>query len=250
MVPIPSRLSGRLRVGADFYERRGAVGSGTATGLVDRIEELANTGIEVPPAVLPFFVDTASLAIRVRSEWRFPLSLTWWALRLLMMAIGQFVLPIRRARIVASVRPLRAELDGRPSPRAVVRRYADGGVMQVVAYSTSEGELGRYMSASFPMPFGQVLGILRLDPNGAGVALTSSRRGDEAGVWFVLGPLQFRSPLGERLELWARGDAPEPLEREAVEATTIVGRHEQRVFGLRFVTHHYWFEPLSEPRRT
>lgn len=245
MRPIPSRLSGRLRVGADFYARRGALSTGSAKGLVDRIEELANTGIEVAkvrPAILPFFVDTASLAFRVRSEWRFPFSVTWWAIRLFMMAIGQFVLPIRRARIVAEVTPLQAELDGRPSPRAVVRRYEQGGVMQAVAYSTFVDTLGRYMSASFPMPFGQVLGILRLDPNGEGVALSSTRRGDEAGVYFVLGPWMFRSPLGERLELWAREDAPEPLAREADETTSLVGRHEQRIFGFRFVTHEYWFE--------
>jgi hypothetical protein len=260
--PRFSRFVGGLRIGADFFEREGALAlrEPAPRGVVDRMADLANTGIDVSrvhPAVVVFFEDTASLELLVRSRWRFPFSVAWRVARGVMRLVGQFVLPVREARIVTRVHGLDAERDGRADARAVVRTYDDGsgGVMQAVAYATWERDGTRYMSAAFPLPGGHMAGILRLDAiaeddeGRLAVALTSSSRADDdAGVWFVVGPLAFPSPFGERLELYAAGTpcAPRDLDADGgFPDATIVGRHEQRFFGVRFVTHHYWFRPAS-----
>lgn len=39
--------------------------------------------------------------------------------------------------------------------------------------------------------------------------------------------------------------APPELDPAVLPGATIVGRHEQRVFGIRMVTHDYWFRPVQ-----
>ena len=267
MKPSPrfSRLRGRLRIGPDFFARRGYVVAGEARGVIDRIADLAHPGIDVArvhPAIVAFFEDTAGLELLVRSRWRWPVAWAWWLWRWVMRAIGQFVLPMREARIATAVHALDAAADGRPGARAVVRTYADTGrVMQAVAYATWTRGDRRYMSAAFPMPLGQIAGILRLDALAEetgclAIELTSRRQArDDAGVWFVLGPLAIRSPFGERLRLWSADMrcAPPALAAAPLPGATIVGEHIQTLFGFRFVTHHYWFRPGADralPSRT
>lgn len=261
--PSPSRLAGGLRIGAEFYARRGAVPESAPPppprGVVDDIADLAHPGIDVRrihPAIVVFFEDTASLELRIESRWRFPFSIAWRLFRPLMRWIGQFVLPVREGRILTRVLPVSTAADGRSDARIVIRTYAGSGdVMQVVSYATWRRDGTRYMSAAFPLPGGQILGILRLDAidddgGEIAVALTSARRdGDDAGVRVVFGPVALRTPLGERLSLWAPGmrGAPDDVDPSAFAGTTIVGLHEQRLFGLRFVTHRYWFRPLGRP---
>lgn len=254
--PDLSRAQGGLRIGADFFERRGLLappGGPTPRGVVDRVSDLANPKLDptrVHPAVARFLEDTSGLELSVVSAWRGPVGLGWRLVRWFFQAIGQFALPVRVARIRTRVRALDPDQDGRAgiAPREVVRTYADSGaVMQAVAYGTyAEGDT-RFMSAAFPMPFGQVAGILRLDPIVAdedgllAARLTATPDdGDAAGVYFVLGPLVFRAPLGEDLALYPPHLAPPEL-REAFPDAILLGRHEQRLFGVRFVTHAYGF---------
>ncbi len=251
-----SRFGGFLHVGADYFARRGALVSRDPAprGVVDRVADLANPGVDVArihPAVARFFEDTASLDLLVRSHWRFPFSWVWPIARHAMRLIGQFVLPRREGRIVTRAMAIDPSLDGRADARAVIRAYAGSGeVMQAVAYATWQRGESRYMSAVFPMPGGNVAGILRLEPLGAdaedrtGAALTSRQRdGDDAGVWLVVGPVAIPWVFGERLELWAPGmtGVPDGVDPGAFPGATLLGRHEQRIFGVVFVVHHYWF---------
>src|SRR5262245_3130863 len=110
-VPRPrfSRLGGRLRIGADFFARRGALGSGAPRGVVDRIAELAHPGIAVArvhPAIVAFFEDTGGLDLALRSHWRWPVAWLWWLGRWVMRLVGQFVLPWRDARVTTAVHAL------------------------------------------------------------------------------------------------------------------------------------------------
>lgn len=239
-----SRIIGGPRIGARIFERRRLLVPGTARGIVDRIAAYAHPGLDparVDPAIVAFFEDTASLELAIRSRWRFPMSVLWLVGRLAMLLIGQFVLPRRTGRVVTRIAAIDAGRDGRPAPRAAIRTYTGGGTFQAVAYATYR----HYMSASFPLPGGQIGALLRLDAIPGGVALTSRRDGDEAGVWFVVGRLPIRSPLGERLALWPAGAPEAPRElADAPFAPMLVGQHEQRIFGWRFVTHDYWFRRL------
>lgn len=273
--PVFSRLSGGLRLGRGFYQRRGWERDGAAqefeparaepTGVVDELEDLRQPELDtrrVHPSVRRFFEDTACLELFIVSHWRGPFFLLWVLFRPLMVFFGQFVLPVRRARILTRCFRLDPEADGRSDVRGIERFYADTGkTFQVAAYATWEHGGVHYMHASFPMPFGQIAGLLRLDPLAAddqgrlGVVLTSEKRRlesgeteaswDAAGVWALLGRFAFRAPLGERLSLWAPGapDCRVPANAECPDAT-ILGCHDQSLFGLRFVRHFYWFRPL------
>jgi hypothetical protein len=259
--PALSQLKGGLRIGADFFQRRDVVVVATGQeprGVVDRMSDLANPGIDIGqihPDVVPFFEDTQGLDLLIHSQWRFPFSISWWFFRHVMRLVGQFVLPVKEARIATRAYALNPEKDGRTDVRAIIRTYeGTNDVMQAVAYATWQRGDSRYMSAAFPLPGGHVTGILRLDTvsedndGKLAVELTSTRRaGDDAGVWLVLGSFAFPSPFGERLSLWAAAasNAPPEIAPSTLSGTTIVGRHEQRIFGFRFVTHHYWFRPCG-----
>lgn len=262
MRPPFSRLRASFRVGADFFARAGALAPSRRPpprGVVDALSDLAHPSLAVErahPAIAPFFVDTGALDFFARSHWRFPFSLLWPLLRPLMALVGQLVLPRREAAITTRVFALDPAVDGRPDVRAVVREYADtGAVMQVVAYATHARGDTRYMHATFPLPGGHLAGVLRLDPTGedaAGrlsVALTSAPRGrdDDAGVWYVTRFFALPLPLGETLSFWAVGSprAPADLDPAVFAGTTLVARHEQRLFGWAFVVHHYWFRPTA-----
>lgn len=73
-------------------------------------------------------------------------------------------------------------------------------------------------------------------------------------LWFVLGgvpALTLHVPLGAKLELWAAGTtcAPPELDPRADDGVTLAGRHEQRLLGMCFVTHHSWFRPVTQAER-
>ncbi|MCA9639458.1 MAG: hypothetical protein H6718_34910 [Polyangiaceae bacterium] len=263
--PEFSQLSGGVRLGRGFYRRHGwecDAGSGRQEprGVVDSLEDLRQPALathSVHPSVRRFFEDTAGLELFVESHWRGPFFVLWLLVRPLMAWFGQFVLPVRRARILTRCFCLDVAADGRSDVRGIERYYAETQqAFQVAAYATWEHAGIHYMHASFPMPFGQIAGLLRLDPlladsNGRlGVALTSKRRRghpeDRARVWALIGRVAIPSPFGERLSLWAPGapDCSVPASPRCPDAT-ILGCHEQSLFGLRFVRHYYWFRPLA-----
>jgi hypothetical protein len=229
-----SRLVGTLRIGPTWLDRYRT--DREVHGIVDRIADWSNPGIDVTkvhPAVVAFFERTDSLDLHIETRWRFPASTLWRLGRPIMRWLGQLVLPVTSADIDTRVFGLDPEVEGRPDARAVIRTYREtGDVMQTVSYGTREEGGAGYMSAAFPLAFGHLAGVLRLDPHrGDGALLTSVRRGDHTGVWFVLFGLPIRTPFGERFYLWP-GD-----ERDAL----VCGRHEQYFFGVRLVTHRYWF---------
>lgn len=246
-----SGFSGGLRIGADFFARRGWEAEGAPRGVVDHLQDLSHPGVDVEtidPRVAAFFVDTAGLELHIRSRWVFPFSLLWSLAFHVARGLGQFVYPRREGRVLTRAFAVDRAKDGRDDARGIVRTYrGSGDVMQAVAYATWARDGSRFMSAAFPLLLGRLMGLLRLDALGAGGAVLSSRAGRDAGVWFVLGPVAIPLPLSERLELWPPGAAGAPAEPapEGVPAPTILGRHEQRLCGVLVVTHHYWFWPTD-----
>jgi hypothetical protein len=236
-----SRLAGTVRIGPHWLDRYRK--DRDVHGIVDHIGDWANPGIDVAkvhPAVVAFFERTDALDLHIETRWRFPVSIVWW-FRPLMRWLGQFVLPWKSADIETRVFGLDPENEGRRDARAVIRTYRDtGDVMQAVSYGTRRENGAGYMNAAFPLLFGHVAGVLRLDPyRDDGALLTTVRRGDHPGVWFVIFGLPIRTPFGERFYLWP-GD-----ERDAF----VCGRHEQYFCGVRLVTHRYWFFDRGPPSK-
>lgn len=258
--PFFSRLRTLGRIGATYFERSGAALADRSPppGLVDRLDDLARPGLAIDrihPAVRAFFLAPASLEIRIESEWHGIFALAWRIARPVFAWIGQLHLPQRHGTIRVRTLALDAARDGRDDVRGVIREYTDGrGVMQVMAYATWREGDARYMSAAFPFPPGALCGVLRLDVfaregdiAASGVRLTSVPAGtarEPVGVWFAprVGPA-FPLPLAESLSLWSVDDpaAPAALQHDAASTETLVGEHEQSLFGVRVATHRYWF---------
>lgn len=260
--PTLSRLYARGRVGADFFTRSGVVPEGVTApaGLIEALSDYGNPGVDparVHPAVAPFFLAPGSLELRVESRWHHVFALVWWLLRPVMGWLGQLHLPRKHATVHVRTVALDSKRDGRSRVRGVLRLYDDGSVMQVMAYAIYEDGRAGYMSAAFPFPYCTLNGVLRMDAlatsegsRGCGVRLTTRASehgyGGSEGIWLApaRGPA-LPLPLGETLCLWGADDPSAPREvREAMRAgETLVGVHEQRLCGLRFATHYYWFRP-------
>ena len=266
--PTFSRVRGGLRIGRNFFLRRGLLrvtGGARPTGVVDAMSALAHPGMDVSRVhadVRTFFTDTASLELFIRSEWRFPFSVLWLFMRPFFQVIGQFALPAKEATIETEVQPLDTTRDGRDDARAIIRTYKGSGrTMQAVAYATWQRGETRFMSAAFPLPFCQLTGLLRLEPaaedprtrasakdEDAGVTLTSARKdGDDAGVYLCVGNVVVRTPFGERFSLWPSSSVAVAKEAHEKPSATIIGRHEQTFMGVLIVTHRYWFRARTEP---
>ncbi|MFO0617169.1 MAG: hypothetical protein U0414_31520 [Polyangiaceae bacterium] len=244
-----SRLGGGLHIGPRYFERRGLVRSDAAPrGLVDRLTDLANDEdvADVPAPVAAFFLDTAALELRIDPAFRLPLRPIVALVFLFARLFGQFVQPTRPARISTRVFAIDRARDGRADARAVVRTYPSGGPMQVVAYATARVRGVRLMSAVFPLPIGHLVGLLRLEiARGEGgrftcARLTTARRtsSDPTGVWLSIAGVRVPLPLRESLCL----STPEGATPE-LPGATILGEHDQWLFGVRVVRYRYWFRP-------
>lgn len=256
----PSPLHGTPRVGADYFERVGAARHDLPwpRGLIDRMDAYGHAAVDlttVPAEIQRFFLDPAGLTLRVRSEWRGVAAWLWPLARRVLAAIGQFALPVREAVVRVRVVALDPSRDGRAGARAVVRCFNDGSVMQAVAYATHTRAGCGYMSASFPLPWCALLGVLRLDDNGTDVrgvrsvvlSSTPSPDGPDTGVWLTGAFGRLPLPLGERLALYTPDmtHCPAALRDSARAGETMVALHEQRFFGWVMVRHRYYFTPTS-----
>lgn len=261
-------------VGERYFSRRSLLSPAPAPrGILESLSQYGPQGLHeqrvdrVAPTVRAFFEETSSLSLEVEPHWRAWAWLFGWLWHGFARFLGQLCIPVVRSTIETELFALAPSVEGRSAARGVWRRYAGGrATMQVIVYSVLEARGEGFMSASFPLPLSVLEGVLRLecvdedDAALCGARLTSDRRsrrdGDPVGV-FLHTPLgRVRLPLGESLTLWdARSSkAPPALAQRAKETgATVVGLHEQRLFGAIMVQHWYWFRPAlgrEAPPRT
>ncbi len=246
--PVPgvpySRLRSRGRVGTDFFERRGLVDDDRSVeGMVDDLAGLERPGFDpaaVAPVVRAVYERSAATDLRLQATWRRGVRRPSRLLSRLGGAIEQLHLPAHGAVVEgleSAVVPITEPGEGRPDARAWIRWYADTGrAMYVASYETHCHDGIRYLNVAFPLPGGNLAGVLRPGNDGDGLVLSSHRDGgDDAGLYLgtPVGPV--RLPLAERLRLHPDGDG-------GVDAV-----HEVDVFGRRLVTLSYDIDILEGP---
>lgn len=250
---VPSKLVGglRLRIGPQFFHRLGAAREDAIPaprGLVSRIEDLSTDTLDartLAPEIQAFFLDPDRLDLAIVSEWQPGFRLLWRFARPVLGLVGQFHLPWDTAQIKARTFALDAALDGRAEARAVVREYRGGQPFQTVAYTSFRWKNTGYLSTSFPLPFGALFGLLRLEASTEGsVLLTSRREGpdDVAGLWFFTGRWYLPLPFEERFFFWPAPLAPKRL-GSVPPGCSLVAEHRQFLLGRLFVRHTYHFSP-------
>jgi hypothetical protein len=133
--------------------------------------------------------------------------------------------------------------DKRQNVRGWVRVYTrTDEAVYVAAYSSHNYQQHAYMNIAFPLPFGNLTSILRLEThegNKGGLLLTSfsSREGDQ-GVYFANRLLPLRLPINETITVYPEGIVydghPQNFPLGEIHA-----KHQMWLFGVQFLTLHY-----------
>lgn len=252
-----SRLRARGRVGSDFLDRVEAIGGSDGhapTGMVDDLDELAGPDFDprqVDDAIRAFYEDTADCEMDIRPGWHPALDRVAPLYHRVARRGGQFALPVAPQvgadGLTSRVVPVRVGVDGRAGARAWVRRYPDGDAMYVAVYTTYARADQSYLNVAFPLPGGNLTGVLRAEHLGeGGLVLTSEGSGDE-GLYLVQDGVGVRLPLSETLRVWHDPvDGPDsPFDADSVGAErnggreTVFARHDVWCSGVRLFALDY-----------
>lgn len=251
-----SRLSARRRVGADFFDRNG-LRTGAATGMVGSFDSLEGRGFDagaVHPAVRRFYEDSSTAVLEIRPEWAPLARPLLHAYAPLATRVEQLSLPtepqLAGSGLASETFGVDGEADGRGDVRAWTRTYPDGTAMYAAAYAVHDFDGVAYLDVAFPLPGGNLTGVLRprrlAAADGPDGLLLTTRGGPEsdAGLYLSRGGYGFRLPLEETIRVWSAGsdvglDSPFASADEDV----LLARHDVRFAGRTLVTLHYRIRP-------
>lgn len=243
-LPI-SHLTGGWSIGEDFVERRGLAGDASVAGMMDAVDAYESDQFGpsvVAPSVRRFFERSGDYELAVVPDWAPPWRQLAVLYRPVATRIGQLSVPLGSVtgESVLSGRVVAVNGgDAQTGDRAWVRSNADRATgadrMTYVGIYDRYRSAGRsYLRVTFPLPGGNLTGILRVENGGAdGGALVLSSvpeagNGDDAGLYLLVGGVTVRLPLNETLVV-------EPTdERGSVHAVHRVELLGARVFTLRY----------------
>ncbi len=258
--PPFSRLRAGLRVGGDFFDRRGLVlpasragkAAPTPQGLCDSLDSFRGQDLDpdrLPPEIRRFYEETARYRLDVRARWSALFRLPGLFYKPLSRRMGQMNFPTGggrpEERMDSRILPLSDEADGRSNVRAWVRTFETTGECIYAAAYSQHRDAGRtYMNIAFALPGVNLTSILRLsnclaDDGTEGLELTTRPPPGEVpggeGIYLVL-PFGQERPFGIRLPM---------NETIVVRAGGLAARHEMWLCGHRFLTLHYEMERVS-----
>lgn len=252
-----SESAARHHVGPNFFYEIGAIDAGRdVRGLTDSLDVFRRIDFpteRVHPAIRAFYEDTEAHDLEVIPHWTPGFRFLYRGFRRFAQRINQNDFPLldgSPSRIDNKVLALKGDRTGL---RAWIRTYADRPerAMYVAEYHTHRFGDVTYMDIAFPYPGGNLASILKPNPidvhsDVLGFELTTRDGGDrgDAGIWFATRRGPIRLPLQERIDVWEptmRG-VPESL-RNPPKGTTVVARHELRMFGLRYLVLDYLIAP-------
>ncbi|MFC7077524.1 YndJ family protein [Haloarcula halophila] len=245
-----SRLHGGWRIGPEFLDRRGMTTDAAVTGMVTTVDEYARAGFDpdaVAPAVTRFYEHSGSYELSVDPAWDTPWRTLAALYRPLAVRVGQLSVPRQAIGGDAVLRGRVVGVDtgeGRADQRAWIRSNADRvddarRMTYVGVYDRSVADDTAFLRVAFPLPGGNLTGLLRLENGGSdgdGLVLSSfptPGNADDAGLYLVVGGVGLRLPLNERLVVVPDGDG--------VHAT-----HRVEALGLRLFTLTYGIQPTDE----
>lgn len=259
-----SKLSSRGRIGPHFFHHLGAVelNRNGPTGLVDSLDEYHRPDFatdQAPPSIRAFYETTNQFSLFVHPDWKPIFRLPAQIYKYFSAKLEQMNLPLhsesKEDLIESYIFPINDDLDGRTNVRAWVRVYnRTGKAVYVAAYANHSDNKQTYMNIAFPLPFGNLTSILHLEslnsPEGhKGIVLTSLSSSDwvgDEGVYFVNKLLPIRIPINETIRVWV-GDGLEPNSPSFLTLPShIQARHDMWLFGIQFLTLHYFISPNNE----
>ena len=249
-----SKLTGRGRIGPDFFQRIHAVQyvEDPPRGLIDDLSTFRSAHFfpqELHPAIRSFYEQTEQFSLCVRARWKFGFRLGARIYKFFSSRIGQLNFPLEAASdqdfLESRILPIRHAVDGRTRVRAWVRTYKKtGNAMYVAAYATHTRGTQICMNIAFPVPGGNITCILRVESMSTeGIKLSTFPLPNtirDEGVYFVNRFLPIRLPTQETIRVWAVGTPGIPADLARWTATaTLLARHDVWLFGIRFLTLDY-----------
>lgn len=256
-----SKLPFRWRVGPQFFNDINAVDLEKPTqpqGIVDRMEDYHRDDFDpaqLTPEIVAFYERTAHHHLLVYPQWQRGFHRLGQFYKQMSKRVGQMNFPLEaddaEKDITSQIIPLKDALDGRSHVRGWVRTYTQTQqAVYVAAYSTHTHGAHTYMNIAFPLPFGNLTSILRLDAlqdaqNGLALSSFSTRKGDQ-GVYFANRLCPVRLPINEIIDVYPSGVIPEDYPADFAHGT-ISARHRMWLFGRHFLTLYYSISPLNKP---
>lgn len=253
--PAFSRLRAGWRVGMDYFDRNG-LRSGDATGMVDDFGAFAREDFDpatVAPGVRRFYEDSAEATMDIRPSWNRWIRPAAPLYAAVTRRVEQLNLPVEPweggAGLTSETLAVDDDADSRTGVRAWCRAYPDGTAMYVAAYAVQHVADGAYLGAAFPLPGGNLTGVLRPErlpasdgPDGLRLT-THDGTGNPGGLYLVRSGRGARLPLDETLRVWKPGagvDVDSPFSVASDEV--VLARHDVTLLGQRLVTLHYRIE--------
>ncbi len=251
-----SRLSTHWQVGPNFFSHNSIIDTKKSvlpTGIVDHLSDYQRPDFnpqDIAPIVTAFYENTAAHELLVYPQWQPGFQLLARGYKQISQRIGQMNFPIRadteESRISSTIVPLNDSVDGRENVRGWIRVYVDtGSAVYVAAYSSHIAQNQRYMNIAFPLPFGNLTSILRLEhlkdnkDNEKGLLLTSysTRYGDQ-GVYFANRLLPIRLPINETIKVYT-GESVYAGYPSGFAIGEVIAEHKMWIFGIHCLTLHY-----------
>ena len=240
-----SRLQAGWRVGENFFERHGMATETDVSGMMETVKVYACTEFDpdaVAPAVQHFYEHSGEYELDVVPNWEPPWNRLAALYRPIATRIQQLSVPLASAQDNAALTGRVVGINSRDDQtgdRACIRSNADRVVDErqmtfVGVYDRYDGQKRPFLRVSFPLPCGNLTGVLRVEnggDDGNALVLSSfpvSGNADDAGLYLVFRGAGMRLPLNETLVV-------EPDEKDAV----IQATHRVEALGFRIFTLRY-----------
>ncbi|MCA9888538.1 MAG: YndJ family protein [Anaerolineae bacterium] len=256
-----SHIPWKWHMGPDFFQRINGIDNSNAlppTGIVDNLMDYARQNFDpglIAPEITSFYEHTADHELLVYPEWQPGFHFLARIYKQLSRRIGQMNFPLSpdtyETHISSAIVPLKDELDGRQRVRGWVRTYTKTKqAVYVAAYSSHAYEQCRYMNIAFPLPFGNLTSILRLEAlakHPHSVLLTSySQRCQDQGVYFASRLLDIRLPINETISVFTSDTIYDGYPSD-FPIGTIIAEHKMWLLGMHCLTLHYSIKPTANP---
>lgn len=252
-MPPVSQLAARGRVGIEYFDRND-LRVGEATGMVadfDVFEQPRFDAEVIHSDVRRFYEDSADAQMDIEPDWPRAIQPFLPIYDALAGRLDQLHLPTAayggEDGLTSETLAVDDAADGRSNVSAWTRTFPNGAAMYVAAYATHEWSGVTYLSAAFPLPGGNLTGLLRPVPLPAteeanGLLLTT--RGDsdgDGGLYLCSHGYPIRLPLDEELRVWKPNSGvgtETPFESTNLESE-VFARHDIWFLGKRVVSLHY-----------
>ncbi|WP_433957923.1 YndJ family protein [Cytobacillus horneckiae] len=212
-------------------------GDAVHKGLVDRISQYEpEVTASLPKAIADFYEHTLNYRLFAEVKWKLWFKPFAAIYRMFSKRMQQINLPLSAQRVemngdLISIAELR---DGRPSPRAWIRKI-DDDIAFVAIYSWHCKNNRTFMNIALPLPFSTMTGILEVKQVGSELELTSKPSSSESDAGIYLSwksSHHFRLPLEELFQIRETGKG------------TLKATHQMWIFSLPFLTIEYEIHSL------